>query len=216
MVDQIQVGPATASDGATPNARGGRNCETIVSQYNARQFEAVRHGAGFSLTITNTTTIGAGNITGAAAASANTNFSLWNPVTSGVVLVLRRFYFAPVSGTLVGGPLLHNFYSTAIPTIASVGTAYNRASGLGTGPAAKFVASAAGTTVTGGSALVAVGPSTITYSAGTYAALAGSTAFEDMDGRFVILPGAGWTPCVAAAGTSVLAQWGVDWDEVPV
>lgn len=214
-MDTSQVGVGSYSDGSTPPLRSGRLQDLIVSELRARFAEDTTRGNVYSLIVTNTTGIAAGNVTGAAAA-ASTQFAIWNPLSSGVNIELIEFTFGVVSGTIVGGPLIHNFFSSGLPSIASVGTAYSMKGGAAFSGQAKFVASAAGTTLTAGSALTAGKYSTITYSAGTYAALMGSVAAEMVDGKIVLPPGTGWVPCVAAAGTTVLAAWGATWAEKPV
>lgn len=216
MVDTAQVGQTNVGDGVQAALRAGRQSDLIVSQLHGRYYENVSRGNVFSLNLTATTTgVAAGNINSAAAA-ASTQFALWNPIASGVNLSLLFMYNGITSGTIVGGPLFHNTFSSTLPTIASVGAAVNSLLGAGNGPGARFVASAAGTALTGGSALTLVRPSTIGYSAGSYAALAGAVAYEEIMGSIVIKPGAGWVPCFAAAGTSVLNTWGVVWEEIPV
>jgi hypothetical protein len=215
MVDQMTVGPVSAGDGTQPTLRGGRTGDLIVSELHGRFYEQVSRGNVFGLGVTITTGVAAGNIN-LAAAAASTQFAIWNPVTNNKYISLLALMVGPVSGTIVGGPLFHSTFTTTLPSIASVGTAYNLLFGNTGQPSAKFCASAAGATLTAGSALLTVIPSTITYSAGTFAALAGSAAFELIDGRIVLAPGSGWVPTFAAAGTTVLATIGAIWEEVPV
>lgn len=215
MVDTVTVGVQSNADGTQPSLRGGRQGDLIVSHLHGRSYEQVSRGNVFSLGVTWTTGVAAGNIT-AAAAAASTQLALWNPSTNNKNVSILALMCGIVSGTIVGGPLIHNTFTTTVPSIASVGTAYNMLFGNTGTPSAKYCASAAGATLTSGTALLAVVPSVITYSAGTYAALAGSLATEYIDGRIVLAPGSGWVPCFAAAGTSVLGTWGVIWEEVPV
>ncbi len=217
MVDVTQVGPVNAADGGQINMRSGRQGDAIVSQLHGRYYENVSRGNVYALNLSVTTTgVSAGNIITAAAA-ASTQFAIWNPATSGVNVSLLYFYFGITSGTIVGGPLFHSYFGTTLPTIASTGNLpVNCLLGNTTGPAARTVTSAAGTALTGGSALLTLRPSTIAYSAGTYASLAGTLQSEEIQGSIVIKPGGGWVPCLAAAGTSVLGTWGVVWEEVPV
>jgi hypothetical protein len=219
MADSTQIGfTAASADGVNPsNMRGGRLNDLIVSLHNPRFAEMAIRGRSYSLGLAATTTgVTIGNITGAAAAGS-TQFALWNPTTSGVNVVLKRFLFGIISGSLAPGPLLHNVFSAALPTIASVGTALNNLVGGPTGQA-KFVASAAGTTLTGGSLLSLLRPSTISFGPSTtvYAAAAGSAHFEDIDGDIVLPPGTGWVPCFSAAGTALLNAWGISWNEIPI
>jgi hypothetical protein len=216
MVDNVTIGQCSNADGTQPGLRGGRQGDLIVSHLHGHLYENVSRGNVFALNLTATTTgVAAGNIN-LAAAAASTQFAVWNPITSGMNLSLLAVYYGITSGTTVGGPLFHSYFGTTLPTIASTGTAVNCLLGNTSGSAAKYVASAGGVTLTAGSALLTLRPSTIGFSAGTYASLAGSTQFEFIDGAIVIGPGAGWVPTFAAAGTSVLSTYGAVWEEVPV
>lgn len=218
MADTTQVGYSSASaDGVTPNAmRGGRLNDLIVSMHGPRFYEMTSRGRSYTLPLLTTSTGAAAGNLNAAAAAASTQFALWNPATSGVNLVLKRLCFGLVSGTPPGGPLLHNVFTGALPSIASVGTAFNSLVGTSYTGQAKFVASAAGTTLTGGSAIALLRPSTISFSANAFAAAGGSAHFEDIDGDIVLAPGTGWVPCFASAGTTLLNAWGIAWNEIPV
>lgn len=220
MADTAQVGFTTSTgDGVTTAMRAGRLNDLIVSELQPRFAEQAIRSRSYSLALAATSTgVPAGNITGAAAA-ASTNFALWNPLGSGVNVVLKRFLFGIVSGSVVVGPLLHNIFSGALPSIASVGTAQNNLVGTTYGGAAKFVASAAGTIpLTGGSSLTLLRPSTISFgaAANAFSALAGSAHWEDIDGDIVLPPGGGWVPCFSGAGTALLNAWGITWNEVPI
>lgn len=220
MPDTTQVGYTSASaDGnSSNNMRGGRLNDLIVSLHNPRFAEMTIRGRSYCLPLlATTTTVAAGNIN-AAAAAASTQFALWNPATSGVNVILKRLCFGIISGSLAPGPLLHNTFSGALPTIASVGTAFNNLIGSSYTGQAKFVASAAGTTLTGGSAIALLRPSTISFgpTATVYASAMGSQHFEDIDGDIVLAPGAGWVPCFSTAGTLLLNAWGISWNEVPI
>ncbi len=214
--DTFQTGfTAASSDGVTSAMRGGRLNDLIISQHSPRFAEHTIRGKSYSAAITTTGTVAAGNITGASAAGS-TQFALWNPANTGVNVVLKRLIIGLNSGTPAGGPILHNIFSGALPTIASVGTAGNNLVGTTYSGQARFVLSAGGTTLTGGSALTFLRPSTISFSATAYSAPGGSAHFEDIDGDIILPPGTGWVPCWAAAGTTVLNSWGITWSEFPI
>ena len=83
-------------------------------------------------------------------------------------------------------------------------------------PVARYVASAAGTTLTGGTAPVTLRAMTIDFSATAFAAAAGSNCLELVDGDIVIPPGYGWVPQFASAGTSLLNAYSCTWEEIPI
>jgi hypothetical protein len=220
MADTTQIGFTTATgDGVTSAMRGGRLNDLIVSEHSPRFAEMTIRGRSYSLGLAATTTgVPAGNITGASGA-ASTNFALWNPLGSNINVVLKRFFFGIVSGSIVVGPLLHNVFSAAVPTIASSGTAFNNLIGQSYTGQAKFQVNAGGTlALAGGSSLTLLRPSTISFGAAAtaFAAAAGSAAFEDIDGDIVLAPGTGWVPTFSGAGTALLNSWGITWNEIPI
>jgi hypothetical protein len=214
MLVQGQVGQITGLDGAQPNARQGRTGELIISQAHGRFYEQASRGKVFSLTLTATSADNVGNAVGAAAA-ASTNFALWNPLGSGFNLSILKAYVAAVSGTPTGGPVFHGYITNSIPTIASTGTAYNNLAG-GPPPVARYVASAAGTALTGASAVVTGRAMNIDFSASSFASAAGSNCLDLVDGDIVIPPGYGWVPLWAGTGTTLRAAYSVTWEEVPI
>jgi hypothetical protein len=161
-----------------------------------------------------TTGIAAGNLVGAAAA-ASSQFALWNPVGSGFDLEIIEFIVSLTSGTLGIPPLYHGM-APGVPTLAaSVGTAYSNYGGALATSVAKWMSSAAGAALTGGTAPVPVKLANIGYSAGTYAALATLAGTpEQVDGKIIVAPGTMWVPLWKAAGTSLLGSYSVTWIEV--
>ena len=216
MLIQGQVGQVTALDGVQNNLRQGRTGEAIFTQAHGRFYEQTSRGQLFTLTLSATTTgIAAGNLLNAAAA-ASTQFALWNPVGSGYNLSITKVMVGLISGTLATGPMYHAVIQSTLPTIANAGAAYNNLVG-GKTPVARYVASAAGTTLTGGSAPVVFRTMNLTFSAAAFAAAAGASTLADLpDGDLIIPPGYGWVPQFSAAGTSVLNSYSVTWEEVPI
>ena len=219
MLIQGQVGQTAALDGTQTNLRQGRTGEIILSQAHGRYYEQTSRGQLFTLTLSATTTgIAAGNILGAAAA-ASTNFAIWNPIGSGFNLSITKVMVGLISGTLATGPLYHAVIQTSNPTINTVstnGVAYNNLVG-GKSPVARYVAVAAGTALTGGSAPVVLRTMNLTFSAAAFAAAAGASTLADLpDGDLIIPPGYGWVPQFSAAGTSVLNSYSVTWEEIPI
>ena len=216
MLIQGQVGQTAALDGTQTNLRQGRTGEIILSQAHGRYYEQTSRGQLFTLTLSATTTgIAAGNLLNAAAA-ASTQFALWNPVGSGYNLSITKVMVGIISGTMATGPMYHAVIQSTLPSIASVGAAYNNLVG-GKAPVARYVASAAGTTLTGGSAPIVLRTMNLTFSAAAFAAAAGASTLADLpDGDLIIPPGYGWVPQFSAAGTSVLNSYSVTWEEIPI
>lgn len=216
MADLSQVGPGTYGDGATPPLRSGRNQDLIVSELHGKYYEQVSRGNVFHLGVTWTTSVAAGNIAAAAAAAA-TQFAIWNPITNNKNICLLRLTLSLISGTTPVGPVSYSQFSgVGVPSIASAGTPYNALFGNAATPSAKYMASAAGTALTGGGAIVTTCTAGFYFTAGTYANLAVGYAADDIDGRIVLAPGQGFVPVFAAAGTTLLGAWGLIWEEVNV
>lgn len=216
MADTSQVGQGSYADGSTPPLRSGRQQDLIVSELHGKYYEQVSRGNVFHLAVTWTTTVAAGNVA-AAAAAAVTNFAIWNPATNNKNISLLRLTLSLISGTTPVGPVSYSQFSgVGVPTVASVGTPYNALFGNSGVPSAKYMASAGGSALTGGGAIVTTGTAGFYFTAGTYANLAVSYAADDIDGRIVLAPGQGFVPVFAAAGTSLLGAWGLIWEEVPI
>lgn len=216
------IGMAGEPDIAVPDGTGqplriGEYADLMVSQLRGRRTDQSMQGRLFSLSLPATTTgVAAGNIVGAAAA-ASTNFALWNPSDSTVLLCLLRVIVAPISGTPPGGPLFHS-YSQQSPSISSVLTNGTLTDGVcgesGATSQAQGVAVAAGTTLTGGGALSTFRAMPFGFSASAFADAAGQKFVDELDGELIIPPGCLYVPTWAAAGSSLLCAYGVLWEEL--
>ena len=87
MLSEIQVGPQILADGVVESLRGGKTGEAIVQQLHGRLYEQCYRGnlysIGCSLTALSAATI-------LLTASGQPILGVWNPLTSGVNLVLVR------------------------------------------------------------------------------------------------------------------------------
>jgi hypothetical protein len=105
---------------------------------------------------------------------------------------------------------------TTIPTIASVGgPAVNNLTGAGTGSVAKFVASAAGSALTGGGAPTTLHIADFASTNTAQASVGELRVIEYIDGEIILPPGIGWVPLWGAAGTTLLNGYSITWEEVP-
>jgi len=181
-----------------------------------KYYAATSEGSVYSMTLTAwTTTTSAGNLL-AAGAAASTNFALWNPKNSGKNLALLKFGVFMISGTQ-GIPGLFHSYAETCPTLsASVLSTPMRDNKVAaaSGHVAMGVSSAAGTALTGGSALLVIRIADLAVSAGTFSNLGGSHTTEYIDGDIVIPPGKMWVPTWAAAGTTTLGGYSITWQEI--
>jgi len=220
MLIQGQTGQAVGQDGTNNNLRQARTSELVVTQSHARYYETASRGNIFNLTMS--AAVGgvvAGNLV-AAAANAATQFAIWNPVGSGFNMSILKTNIGIISGTIVGGPIFHGVFVLGNPTNAITADAGRLAQNAligGRPPVVRYINTATtGTTITGGTTPLIHKPMNVQYSAGTYAALAGSQMMDPVEGDIVIPPGYGWLPLFAAAGTSVLWTCSCTWEEVPI
>ena len=187
-----------------------------VVQKGSKYYDAVAAGNVYSMTLTAwTTTTSAGNLL-AAAAAATTNFALWNPVGSGKNLSLLKFGVFYISGTTPIPNLFHSYAETCPTLSASVLLTPIRCNlfGAGVNNVAMGASSAAGTALTGCSALLVIRAADLSLSAGTFSNLAGTKAIEYIDGDLVVPPGKMWVPTWAAAGTTMLGGYSITWEEI--
>lgn len=220
MIIQGQTGYVVGADGSRNNLRQGRTGALVNSQAHADYFEPVSRGTVYNLTM-NAAVGGvvAGNLVGAAA-NAATQFAIWNPAGSGVNMSIMKVFIGIISGTVVGGPIFHGVFDKGTPTNASTFDSGKGAQNCkigGSQPSMRYINTATtGTTITGGTAPQLHRPMAMGFSAGSYAALAGTNTLDYVDGDILIPPGYGWLPLFAAAGTSVLWSCSCTWEEIPV
>lgn len=171
------------------------------------------NGLEFAMTLAATTSaVAAGNIVGAAAA-ASTQFALFNPLGSRVVLVLSKLFMGIISGTPGPGPLFHGLY-TGLPTLAASATLVSlRATGFQS--AAKGYTSAGGAALTGGPAPSIIRAAAFSSTATAQASPGVINALEDIEGDIIIPAGYGWAPLWSVAGTTLLNAYTITWKERP-
>ena len=163
-----------------------------------------------------TSTIAAGNIN-AFAAAASTQFAVWNPVGSGVNVVLLKFATFPISGTTPVAGCFHSKFQLT-PVLASTAVLPVTSGLIGTtaAPKAGYITSAAGSALTGSGAATLIRAADFYITAGTAANLVGARCVEYVDGDITLGPGWGWAPTWKAAGTAYLGGYSVSWKEVDV
>ena len=209
----IRVGPQFLADGALSQARANKEGATLSSNLGGLYEEAAVRGQIFTLVLAATSTnIAAGHIV-SAAAGANIQFGVFNPVASGKNLVLIEFGMGIISGTFPAGPAFHGSMP-GVPTLAASGTPLSNILASGNASVAKCYISAAGAALTGGPAVVthkvANFSSTATAQASPYLV----NTIEYLDGKIIIPPGSGWVPLFSGAGTTCLMGLSLTWREV--
>lgn len=216
-LDQI-IGPRSQSDGITDGPmRVGRQGAAIVSDAHGHWDEAATRRLLYTAFLSQgTSTVAAGNIVGAAAA-ASTQFAVWNPPGSTILLVLQKLIITLYSGTPTAGGLFHTYFN-ASAVANTLGTAAAIKNNYVNGPAGQglCLASAAGAALTGGGALVTLGASVLSSSATALASPAGVIMQDPIDGAIVIPPGFGYVPAWSGAGTTYLVGYSLTFEEKPI
>ena len=192
--------------------RSDRTGAKVIQSAHADYVETVRQGNVFTMTLGATTTgVAAGNIV-AATAAASTNFALFNPVGSGKVLYVTKFGMGIISGTPGAGPLFYGIFTT-VPTASGTGTIRNNLLG-GPGSVAIGYATAAGVTLTGGTAPLVHSIANFTSTATAQASVGELAAVEELKGAIAIPAGYGFLPLWSAAGATLLNGYSVTWEEL--
>jgi hypothetical protein len=214
----LRVGATLQGDGV--NNAAPRQCKTgeqAVSQTHGKYFEATHRQNSYS--VTNGAT---GKAPGTALGTAPP-ILLYNPIGSGKRLKLMRVTGGYISGTLGAGTIFHCGFTlngpvgpqTNVAPVVGSGAALTPSNmDLGSANNSVAVAFAAGTLNANPAAL---------YPFATINAELASTATnpaqleEDVDGGMVLEPGSGWClEAIAAAGSTPLMSFAVQWEEVPI
>lgn len=99
------VGPAVSSDGTCPAVRQGRSGELVITQLHGSLYETAKRG---NLFIVSTPAAG---VVVPIYTNATQQFVVYNPISSGVDLVISRVWMGYVSGTMVAG---HYCYAASV------------------------------------------------------------------------------------------------------
>lgn len=206
------VGPVPGADGTTPaTGRQGKTGESVVTQVHGKYYESSGR-----MTVFNACDQGAG-VAVPTTISTTSILSLFNPANSKKRLVVLKVSVGYFSGTLGAGAIYHcgNFLGTtavAAPTSGTLLTSMPSLIGQAVADAAVGVVRTASTVTT---------PTVLRPFCSMNAILA-STATglfqvtEDVDGEFVVEPGACYQlQAVAASGSTPKIAVGISWEEIP-
>lgn len=221
MIEEYVVGPTINADGVTCNARGGKLGDAIVSELHGRFFEQTSRGALFS-TGSGLTALSANTIL--LTASATPIVGVWNPITSGVNLVILQASLSDRINNVTSVDLGSYVWAASIGNAAiSTGSApFNRKTLAAYGSQAKaFPGGVALTGLTnnlvvfeGADFPVASGLLTTTVAASTPTPSVFAT--QHFDGSLIVPPGGvlALLNTVSVTTHSVTAR--LLWEEVPV
>src|SRR3990167_8084011 len=204
---QKSIGEQTLGSSATGEGSIAPTGEQVVSQVHCALYEQNRRG-NIYMGATAVSGVAPGTAIGTTAA-----FALYNPLNSGLDLVVLRASMSYLSGTLGIGFVNWIMHTAAVQAGAAVtGTAItvvraNGANGVGVGKPLTTATVVAGV---------------LTRLFGNLPPMLGTSVLtpwrldDDVDGALVVPPGAAVSlQATAAAGTSPLVIYGCTWEEVP-
>jgi hypothetical protein len=207
MINEIRVGPQVLGDGALITARGDKS-GAIVST-NAHTFYGEMTMRGGVMVASNAVA----GIAPGTAFSAAPPLALWNPPSSGRILVVLKTSVGLVGGTLGGGNFSYGVVpsQTTIPTTGAELVPVNTLLGFPRGVGRAF----AGSTFVAAPTILR--PAFTTGAFLNTTALMPQTCVDIVDGEFAVAQGAAFViQGVAAAGTSPLVMFSFTWEEIPV
>lgn len=197
------------------SARGDHTGATVVTRSGSGEWgEAALKGHLFC-GYADTNTIAAGNVN-AAAAAATTNTGLLNPVGSNTLMLIQRVTVAIQSGTLAAGGIYHSVSKDTTILTSVVGFSQGqRCNNFTSQDSVGYVLdSNAGVALTGSTALTTLFPFIGTTAAAVTTGLL-APANDVVGGAIILGPGDMYLPTFTGAGTTVIANFGYLWTEVP-
>lgn len=206
-LEQIQVGPQVASDGATVIARGGKSGEQIMQNLHGIYYEQAYRKNVFIATGTFPSS--------GVSAFSNTTFVgllLWNGPTN-VNVVLLGVHFAVTTAATTAAVAIGVTGANGQP-LAPTGTTpiTSRGSGFIGANASQSTPYIAGTVAVAGSFFFPI----YSLQLGATSTIPGSPAFADVGGAFICPPNSWIGIAGSAATTALVAQISVLYEEVPV
>lgn len=214
------VGPQSPAfaNGASPTIRQGAQGDVIVSELHGRYYEATYRGGVFAVGMTSTA-LSANTIS--LAATATPIVGVWNPLTSGVNLVIMK------AKCLITAAGANAVAPGAFVWATSVG---NGAITTGLNPMNRKTLTAVGSQAKGfniTTALTGMTNPLVVHAAaafGTLVANQGATAtpfvsgdgVEEFDGAFIVPPGGVLALLNTVSTTTVSVASSLMWEEVPV
>jgi hypothetical protein len=218
VLSGLRVGASLQGDGVNNAApRQAKTGEIAVSQTHGKYYEATHRQQSYSVTN------GATGQAPGTALGVHPAILLYNPIGSGKRLKLMKVTGGYISGTLGAGTIFHCGFTLNGPVGSQSNTAPVVGSGAALTPANMDLGAA------NNSVAVAFANGTLNanpqclYPFATINAELATTATnptqieEDIDGAIVLEPGSGWClEAIAAAGSTPLMSFGVQWEEVPI
>jgi hypothetical protein len=204
-----KVGPGYAGDGSLVDPRQTRDLATVMQELHGRYYETTYRGGTF---IAST---GVGGVAPGTALGTAPPFTLYNPLNSGVNLVIVSASLGFISGTLGAGTIVYAANTNtaqAAPTGGTTLVPINALIGNGSLPKGKAFQ---GSTVAATSVIVRDFAIIGAYTASTVNMF--PPIRDIVDGSIIVSPGASVSlQGIAGAGTTPLVTLAMTWEEVPV
>jgi hypothetical protein len=209
----IQQGATGKQVGQVPVASAGEYGEILVSELQARYYEWAYRGKVYTLNngYAGTTLVAASAI---GQTAWNPAVGLFNPLNSGVNLVILSATAGFLSGTPTSGGIVWGFVAPNAGVTAAGGAgAVSLATLVTGGSIAKTFAQSA---MTGSAASVMLEPFPVTPFAGAIAATTSNNqVYQEIAGRFIVPPG-GVIGISGTLGTSTVVQASLSWAEIAI
>lgn len=209
MLIEGKVGPQVLTDGASPVLRAGRDGALVTQAGHAVYQEAVLRGRCFAASV------GAAGVDHGAALGTTPPFTLYNPLASGVNLVVLTSMMGYISGTLGAGVVVYAV-NTAPGAVPPTGGTELTPGNLLLGKPRGIGKAYTGATVPA--------TATIFYAAFNLMPVLATSAVspwraqDHVDGMIVVGEGCclSLQGIAGAAGTAPKVVLGMTWEEVPV
>lgn len=221
MLAELKVGPQNNADGVQNPQRGGKQGETICSELHGRFYEQCYRGNLYTFGLSNTALVAANAIATGVGATAQPVLGLYNPISSGVNLVILQAHL--VVSTIANSAVAPGGFmwvaSANNPAITTGSTPINCKTLLATGSQAKaFAVSTAVTGLTNNLSVLRASNIAPFNAAGaaTAVSVTQGNSIENIDGGIIVPPGG----CVGLMNqlstTTCSVSVGIMWEEVPV
>lgn len=219
MLSEIRTGPIITSDGAVNPWRNDRQGAGVVTDAHLRLHEANFRGTLYTFGATDTALAAANAIATGVTSSAQPVIGLWNPLTSGVNLVVYKAMIntTTVANTAVSPAGFMWLVSTGQAAITTGSTPFNCKSLMQAGSSAKAFACSTALTGLSGSLVSMRGAAITSQNAagpGTAIHQAYPCIEEMVDGSLIVPPGGVLCIMNKTSTVTVSVNTSITWEEV--
>lgn len=221
MLSELKVGPQFNNDGVQNPQRAGKQGDTMVSELHGRFYEQNYRGNLYNFGLSNTALVAANAIATGLTATAQPVVGLYNPISSGVNLVILQanIVVTTIANSAVSPGGFMWVSSPNNPAVTTGSTPINCKTQLSSGSQAKaFAVSTALTGLTNNLAVLR-GTNIAPFNAAgaaTAVSVTQGNSVENVDGSIIVPPG-GYVGIMNQVSTTTCSvSVGIMWEEVPV